>query len=126
MNLKNYLLLIGVAVTLIIFGTWYFEEELKVIMSVILGTAIPLIVNLSTFFLVRKMSEKSPKNLMKASMTAFAIRLLLYAVIIVFLTQKVDIIFTPFIFSFFLIFVFLFVGEAFYFRDLFLKKTEGK
>ena len=126
MNLKNYLLLIGVAVTLIIFGTWYFEEELKVIMSVILGTAIPLIVNLSTFFLVRKMSEKSPKNLMKASMTAFAIRLLLYAVIIVFLTQKVDIIFTPFIFSFFLIFVFLFVGEAFYFRDLFLMKTEGK
>ena len=126
MNLKNYLLLIGVAVILIIFGTWYFEDELKVIMSVILGTAIPLIVNLSTFFLVRKMSEKSPENLMKASMTAFAIRVCLYAVIIVFLTQKVDIIFAPFISSFFLIFVFLFVGEAFYFRGLFLKKTEGK
>tara|TARA_B100000315_G_C14596161_1_gene599721 strand:- start:12542 stop:12922 length:381 start_codon:yes stop_codon:yes gene_type:complete len=126
MKLKNYLLLIAVAVTLIIFGTWYFEEELKVIMSVILGTAIPLIVNLSTFFLVRKMSEKSPENLMRASTTAFTIRLLLYAVIIVFLTQKVDIIFTPFISSFFLIFVFLFVGEAFYFRGLFLKKIDGK
>lgn len=126
MKLKNYLLLIGLAVTVIIFGTWYFKEELKVFISVVLGTAIPLIVNLSTFFLVRKMSEKSPENYMKASMTAFAIRIFLYAVIIVFLTQRMDIIFAPFISSFFLIFVFLFVGEAFYFRTLFLTKTDGK
>ncbi len=88
--------------------------------SIFLGAVVPLLVHLSTFLLIRKMTDRDPLKLMKANVTGFMLRLGLYGVCIGLLAVFTEFQLTPFVISFVFVFVLLHLAEAFYFSRLFL------
>jgi|TARA_B100001079_G_C16354983_1_gene490124 hypothetical protein len=87
--------------------------------SIFLGASIPFVINLGSFIITRKIIIQSPEKAISANIAAFIIRLILYAVALILIASLLEIIFTAFVLSFFMVFIFLQIGEALYFQRYF-------
>lgn len=96
------------------------------ILSILLGAAIPLVINLVTFLIIRTIINKSPQKALSANISVFVIRLILYAAALIIIISLLDVKFAAFVFSFCLVFMFLQIGEALYFQRFFSSTKPDK
>ncbi|MEE9167360.1 MAG: hypothetical protein V3U24_07875 [Candidatus Neomarinimicrobiota bacterium] len=92
----------------------------SLLVSALVGSGIPLGINIPTFFVMRRMVTEDPSKLMKANVTSFLVKMTLYGIITVIVVTVVELHVVTFIATFFGVFVLLHLAEALYFRRLFL------
>ena len=94
--------------------------------SIFLGSSIPFVINIGTFAIIRKIIVQSPEKAISANIAAFIIRLILYAVVLILIASLLEVVFSAFVLSFFVVFIFLQIGEALYFQRFFSSQKSDK
>ena len=90
-----------------------------ILFSIILGASIPFVINIGTFTIIRKIIIQAPEKAISANISAFIIRLFLYATVLIIIASFLKVVFSAFVLSFFVVFIFLQIGVALYFQRFF-------